>query len=200
MGKSNLEMPTDEQLWKQFKSGNKEAFARIYRVNVEALYKYGSKFTDNSELVEDAIQDLFLIMWRKRSKLSDINAIKPYLLGSLRKNLLRELKRNKIAGHKNTFYDNQFHLEFSHEDLIISEQLQEETLHNLKKVLEQLTKRQREVLYLKYYNDLSYEEISSIMSLNYQSTRNLVYNALKSLKEHFPTFTLGPLLCMQQLL
>jgi RNA polymerase sigma factor (sigma-70 family) len=48
--------------------------------------------------------------------------------------------------------------------------------------LGRLSNRQKEIIYLKYYQNLSYEEVSEIMNINYQVARNLLYQAIKSLK------------------
>ncbi|MFP3345370.1 sigma-70 family RNA polymerase sigma factor, partial [Halomonas sp. SIMBA_159] len=52
----------------------------------------------------------------------------------------------------------------------------------LKEAINQLTPKEREVLYLKFYEGMNYEEIEQIMSVSYQTSRNYVYRALQSLK------------------
>jgi len=47
-----------------------------------------------------------------------------------------------------------------------------------------LSKRQQEVLYLKFEEGLDYEQISKIMDLKYQSVRNLVSTAINKIKDH----------------
>ena len=49
--------------------------------------------------------------------------------------------------------------------------------------IEQLSNRQKEIIYLKFYNGLSYEEISAVTQLKYQSVRNLFSVALKELRK-----------------
>ena len=49
--------------------------------------------------------------------------------------------------------------------------------------LAQLSNRQKEIIYLKYYQELSYDEVSEIMNINYQVARNLLYQSIKSLKK-----------------
>jgi RNA polymerase sigma-70 factor (ECF subfamily) len=49
--------------------------------------------------------------------------------------------------------------------------------------INQLSNRQKEIVYLKLYQQLSYEEVSEIMQINYQAARNLFYQAIKSLRE-----------------
>jgi RNA polymerase sigma-70 factor (ECF subfamily) len=48
--------------------------------------------------------------------------------------------------------------------------------------LNNLTNRQKEIVYLKYYQNLSYEEVSEIMKINYQAARNLLYQTIKTLR------------------
>ena len=54
---------------------------------------------------------------------------------------------------------------------------------NLPKILNGLPKRQKEAIYLKYYSGLKAKEIAKIMNINYQSVINLLFKAIKSLKE-----------------
>jgi RNA polymerase sigma-70 factor (ECF subfamily) len=49
--------------------------------------------------------------------------------------------------------------------------------------IEQLPTRQQEVLYLKYFEGMDYEEISQIMSVNYQVVRNYAYRGLSRLRK-----------------
>jgi RNA polymerase sigma-70 factor (ECF subfamily) len=81
------------------------------------------------------------------------------------------------------------HFVWSHETFLISEQEDEEKKIRLLKAIEQLSGRQKEIVYLKYYQNLSYDEICDIMNINYQVARNLLYQAIKSLKKWLP----GPL-------
>jgi RNA polymerase sigma-70 factor (ECF subfamily) len=49
--------------------------------------------------------------------------------------------------------------------------------------LNELSPRQREIIYLKFHQNLSYDEISEIMHINYQAARNLIYQSIKMLKK-----------------
>ena len=64
----------------------------------------------------------------------------------------------------------------------------EEQRQQLKAGLSEVSDRQREVLFLRYYEGLTYEEISEVMDLQYQSIRNLVSRALKKLKARLPMY------------
>lgn len=171
-------------LWKAFKKGNKQAFSVIYQQNVKVLYHYGRKIINNKDLVEDCIQDLFYELWERRDRLSDTDSIKYYLLKSLRIKLLKEIEKN----HK--FLEDQRIAEYagfqrvsSYEEELVEEQFQEERKENLSHVLNGLPARQKEAVFLRYYGDLNFEEIASIMSINHQSVHNLIYRAIKILRK-----------------
>ena len=167
-------------LWDAFRKGDKEAFAGLFRQHYESLFRFGSKFTHDQELLEDAIQELFLELWQAKNK-PPVSSVKAYLLKSLKYKLLKAFrKRGKVLPLADDGGDLPF--ELSHETLLIEQQENVEKKQMVVGALEKLSNRQKEIIYLKYYQDLSYEEVSEIMSINYQVARNLLYQAIKSLK------------------
>ena len=79
-----------------------------------------------------------------------------------------------------------FTAEFSFEQQWIDSLDEEQQWQALQKALDALAPRQREALYLRFFNDLDYAQIAGVMNLNYQATRNQVYLALKAIREQFP--------------
>ncbi|WP_188929062.1 RNA polymerase sigma factor [Puia dinghuensis] len=169
----------DIMLWESFRKGDKEAFATLFRVHYEALFRFGSKFTTDTTLLEDCIQELFIELWQAKSA-TPVLSIKAYLLKSLKYKLLRAFsKKGKmipLAGGADIAF------EWSHEMALISKQDSDEKKQRVLKAMGRLSNRQKEIIYLKYYQNLSYEEVSEIMNINYQVARNLLYQAIKSLK------------------
>ena len=176
----------DEEVWEIFKSGNEDAMGYIYRTNIYVLYKYGNKFSSNGALVEDCIQDLFLTIWKNRENLNSTDSIKLYLLGALRKKLIRySAMDQKHQGLHQSVDDYSFDLEYDPQELEFNVQNRISNENTIRRFLENLSKRQKEAIYLKFYQDMDYKEISQVMDLNYQSTRNLIYSSLNSLKNQF---------------
>ena len=174
----------DEKIWESFKSGNRAVFEQIFRAHIRILYKYGSRFTHDPALVEDCIQDLFLDLWHKRQSLGTTDSIKRYLLGSIRRRIIRKLQRKPSENSHIELENYDFHLELNAEDERIATESGLAQQKALKEAMTQLTQRQREVIYLKYFQEMSYDEIASVMDISYQSARNLVYAALKLMKKH----------------
>ncbi|GAB2790780.1 sigma-70 family RNA polymerase sigma factor [Rhabdobacter roseus] len=173
------------ELWLAFKKGDKEAFNRLASLFYQTLYSYGTKLTPDRGLVEDCIQDLFFELWQRRTFLGATEHVKFYLLKALRRKIYHEKKtQDKWNAQAVEAQDEQaFVGEFSVEKNIIDLETSELHLKKLHHVLAKLSKRQREIIYLKFYQEMDYEQIANVMSINYQSVRNLLHTALRELKE-----------------
>ena len=166
-------------LWESFRKGDKDAFAALFREYYGTLYRFGNKFTTDTELLEDCIQELFIELWQAKSQ-APVLSVKAYLLKSLKYKLLKAFRKN---GKILPIHDNgDMPFELSHETFLIHQQENDQRRQEVIKALERLSHRQKEIIYLKYYQNLSYEEVSEIMNINYQVARNLLYQAIKSLK------------------
>lgn len=169
----------DIELWESFRKGDKEAFAALFRRHYETLFRYGSQFTADTELLEDSIQELFIELWQARSATA-VLSVKAYLLKSLKYKLLKVFRQKSRLLSLTPGNDISF--EWSHENFLIAQQETAEKKQRVLTALGQLSNRQKEIIYLKYYQNLSYEEVSEVMNINYQVARNLLYQAIRSLK------------------
>ena len=84
---------SDRQIWDDFKKGDSYALSYIYYQNIQLLYRYGKKFSNDNDLIKDTIQDLFFDMLRTRSALGINDNIKYYLIVSFRHKLFRKLRK-----------------------------------------------------------------------------------------------------------
>ena len=141
---------------------------------------YASGFTKDMSVMEDAIHDVFVYIWNKREQLSTVDKIRPYLLVSLRHSILKKLKKQKNLELKDA--DESFtEYDASAEENLIQEEFRIEMSGKLKVAFKQLSNRQREAIFLRYLENMEYEEICELMSINYQSVRNLISSGIKKL-------------------
>lgn len=173
----------DLQLWQDLIDGKKAALEKIYQEQVRALLKYGNKFSRDSQLIEDSVQDLFVELWRKRANLGPTDNIRRYLLVALRRKIIRQIERSRKRFSEGEPTENHFGAEMSIDEEIIGAEVSAAQSVQLKRAFETLSKRQQEALYLKYYADLDYKDIGEVMDINYQSVRNLVFKALQTLRK-----------------
>lgn len=170
-------------LWQRLRQGDVQAFAALMTSQYSAMYQYAVKFSPESDIIRDGIQDLFLDLWEKRATLSDPKSIKPYLFLALRNKILKTIvHQNRIVNLDNIlfdFKDPNFNIEQKH----IADQTDTDKSCRLQKLMTQLTDRQREILYLRFNQNLNNEAIADIMGVNKQSVANLLYRTLVELKE-----------------
>jgi RNA polymerase sigma factor (sigma-70 family) len=178
---SNYNTQPDE-VWRLFKSGDKDAFGTLYRMHVAELLNYGHKISSNRALVEDSIQDLFIELWQSRERVADTASVKFYLFKALRYKVYRKMKTDggfnleDIELHHNDLAC------ASHESNLIGLEVQSLQMENLRTLIKQLPKRQQEAINLRYYHNFSNEEIAQIMGVTYQSAANFIFSALGKLK------------------
>lgn len=171
----------DKEIWNAFKDGSLTAYKSIYEKHIDLLFNYGNKITQHKELVEDCMQDLFVDLWIKKSKLGVVLNIKAYLFISFRRRLIDGLnKRKKRLGID--FADN---LEFFFKDSFDSDLISNEKKTKLISILNALPPQKKEAIFLRFYNELSCAEISEIMKIKTQSVYNLISTGLKVMKKAF---------------
>jgi RNA polymerase sigma factor (sigma-70 family) len=177
---------SDAALWQRFKAGDREALSCIYLQHHKHLFNYGIRFCRHEEMVEDCIHDLFLELWKGRQGLSPTTSIRYYLLKALRNKIYTCLQskgyRVQVNGLDGNYH---FDVEYSFEAKLIGELMDEEMKARLVKAINALSARQKEIIYLRFYNNLDYPEIASVMGINYQTARTHVYQAIKSLRGQF---------------
>ncbi|MBG8555465.1 RNA polymerase sigma factor [Hymenobacter guriensis] len=189
-------MPSlDASLWDEFRAGSEWAFERIFLAQYDELYSYGIRLSRDEELVKDAIQNLFQRLWQRRAQLGSVAVLKPYLFKALRHQLADELgtaQRHRLlpAG-----FEPEFQVQYSPEDFLIAQQLTTEQHTQLVEALGQLNNRQREAIHLKFFEGFAYDRIADIMTLNQQSVRNLVHQAITRLRHALPILYLVGLAC-----
>lgn len=173
----------DVQLWSAFRDGNREAFEKIYCAHIDNLYNYAILIFKDKAIVEDAIQDMFIDLWRRKASLGETTSINFYLRKALKRNIAR-----KLATKERLTFPHQLPQEYTNqitdsaETEIILPQLAYETTDVLIRTIRTLPARQQKILMYKFYDNLSSQEISHLMSICQDSVYTLISRALKNLK------------------
>ncbi len=172
-----------DEAWTGFRKGREESLSRLFCHYYDHLYNYGCNMVQSEELVKDCIQDLFLRLWDRRKKISDAHSVKSYLLCSLKRLILRKVK--KADGRKrrnNTYVEDYFEEVVNIEEMMIHFETKNYRKRQLSRSLESLNGRQKEAIYLRFYEGLSTDETAYIMQINKQSVYNHVSQAIKKLE------------------
>lgn len=172
---------SDESLWLNFRKGDHKAYTLLLRKHANVLFSYGCKFSKDEDFVKDCIQDVFFELWNRREKISQAANVKAYLFKSLRLRIFREQSKwNNSSSFEDSFL---FEDDFNIESHLIQEQTSKEIRQKLQTILTSLTQRQKEILYLHFFEDMDHDGIGKTMGLNRQSVYNLLYRSIITLRK-----------------
>lgn len=169
--------------WNALRTGDRAALEWLYRTYAPQLLRYGYAFSRDQALIEDCLQELFITLWEKHANLGETNSPKHYLFASFRRSLWKKLKKGAKRLEQDAGAGAYFEGELNVEEKTVIDEQERETRQKLKQAMQSLSGRQKEILYLKYEEGLSYEEICAMMDLKYQSARNLLTGAVRKLRD-----------------
>lgn len=176
----------DSQLWRTAMDGDKQAYAYLYQTYAPILYNYSLRFTGDAAFTEDCIQELFLRLLERGSGLSDTDSIKFYLFRCIRRDIVRRLDARDQQTLPLLERDVDFRVEFAYERSWLDTHISQERSAQLLTVLNQLPARQKEAIFLRFYDGLSYEETARIMGISQLSAYKTIYKALANLQRQLP--------------
>ncbi len=179
---------SESALWDAFRQGDDGAFNHIYAHFSTDLFRYGMHLCGSDVLVQDCMHDLFVRIFSRRSTLGETTSIKFYLLRSLRREIAQASQKKTKEAQTSQAIANQYN--FSFEQAAENSLVQKEQHNALSKAMLQavneLPKKQREIVYLIFYCSLSYEQVADTLELTIRTVYNQVYNAVQRLKQAAP--------------
>lgn len=174
----------DTELWDRIRQGDKDAFMQLYQQQYQQLYTFGCRVHARQELVKDCIHEMFCELWNKRHHLQQVSNSRAYLCTYLKRKILKEIQIVNPTIFNTSDGINADMVEPSYEEALVQLQTDEESKAKLQQVLNRLTKTQAEIIKLKYYEGLTYEQIATILQVQPRTIYNQVYEALKLLRTH----------------
>ena len=181
MDTSRLYSDDLEALWEMTLKGDEAAFRGIHRALFKGLYNYALKLLQEGGLAGDAVQDLFVKIWVRRGQIGSIKRVKPYFFTALRRQVLNQLRNlhqreSQISGLPRP------DIEFSPEEIVVRNEEYEHLQHKIAVLLNELPRRQKEVIYLRFFEEMDNAQIAEVMGIHYQSVLNLTQKALQKLR------------------
>jgi RNA polymerase sigma factor (sigma-70 family) len=163
---------SQEHLWKLFIEGDMNSFHKVYDFHYQMMYNFGLRYINSTE-VKDCLQDTFLNIINYKDSLSEVTNVKAYLFKSLRNQIFKVKKLKKV--------------EFDLTEGVVAyeedDSDKEKVLNELKLLIEQLSPREKEIVYLKYFQGFNNFEISELLQIKYQTVRNILAVAIKKLRK-----------------
>jgi len=169
----------DKILFLQIRQGNKSAFDTLFQKHYTRLCRFAFSFTKSGEIAEEAVQNTFVKIWCQRDSLEITSSVISYLYTAVRNHALNELKKINIRkGYEAGF------AHYIEKETDNDQKLNKTGFKNfVKKAVEQLPVKCREIFMLSKNDGLTYEEISEYLEISKKTVENQMGIAFKKLRE-----------------
>ncbi len=161
---------------------DQSSFKILHDQFAELLFNFIWRKTNNPEIAQHLVQQLFIHVWNNRTKLNPEKSIKPHLYRiaqNLTTSHFRQLKTT------DSFDDaGNLPLYFIHEDIDLED--------NIRSAIEALPSAQRDVFYMSKFEGFKQKEIADILNISVNSVENQMGTALKTLRAKLQHLLLLP--------
>ncbi|MBC7923091.1 MAG: sigma-70 family RNA polymerase sigma factor, partial [Ferruginibacter sp.] len=150
----------ESAVWENMRRGSEQDFTLLYRKYAPVMFRYGCKLSKDRDLIKDCLQLVFFKLWKAKENTTNPASVKNYLLKALR----NEVLKNYGSREPVETLPEEYHLSAiaPYESDLIDVQTAEDTRKKIAELMAKLPDRQREVIFLRYYGNLSYQEISVV--------------------------------------
>lgn len=166
--------------WQHISAGDRKAYSMAYSFYFRRLYNYGLKFSKNETVIEDTIQEVFLMLWTHRKRFTTIQSPQSYIYHSFRNALLYKLKQLNKRQEKEAAIT--LEPEFNVESILIRSEQDAALKSRLEQAIKELPSRQREALFLRFYEGMPYEKVADVMQISVPSAYKTVSKAVLQLR------------------
>ena len=169
--------PSDIDLVKQTKRGSTSAFHTLYVRYLDPIYRYFFFQTKDKFLAEDLAQEVFIRIWKSIASYKKERGNFTSWMYRIAHNLLVDHYRGKRT------LSLKEGLEASYSEDWFEKLDRDEKIQNIKKALEGLTQDYQEVVILRFFEDLTVEEVALIVDKSEENVRVIQHRAIRKLKE-----------------
>lgn len=172
----------DPKIWQNIRNGDALAMKTLYQECYQELFAFGFKMVADKDKIKDCLHEIFCDIWQKRSQIGEVNHLKAYLKTCVRNKLLKEIKLDQKTDQ---ISDHEFeHLtENSYEQLLIAAETDADSKAKMWRAINELTPMQREIINLKFFEELNYDAIAVMLKLKPRTVYNHVYAAICKLRD-----------------
>ncbi len=175
---------TDEQLVKAYAKGDNEAFDTLLKRHQERIFNYILRIIKNEDIANDIFQETFVkaILTIKQGRYTE-NGKFPAWISRIAHNLIidyyrQEKSENLQSAELDDVLNRKELCEETIEDVIITDQIRED----VKYLIKELPHLQREVLKMRYYQNLSFKEIAEITGVSINTALGRMRYAILNLR------------------
>jgi RNA polymerase sigma-70 factor (ECF subfamily) len=169
---------TDDELLIRMRSGDEEAFVTLYRKRQAAIYRFALHMSGSLTVAEDVTQEVFLALLRQECGFDpERGTLSGYLFGIARKLVLRNAERSRSAVALDNDLDDSALPELAVIDDPLVELTHREGIAALRRAVQALPRRYREVVVLCDLEEVDYADAAMALSCPIGTVRSRLHRA-----------------------
>jgi RNA polymerase sigma-70 factor (ECF subfamily) len=175
----------DFLLINNIKNGDQPSFDKLFRKYYVMLTRFVYQIVRNQTIAEEIAQDVFVVLWEQKEKISIQSSVRAYLIIASRNATLNQIKKNETRKK----YEKKVATEQFQKSTEINETEENtELVHLIEKSIDQLPEKCREIFLLSRQTGLTYQEISENLKISKKTVENQMTIALRKLREYILPF------------
>lgn len=165
------------------RENDEKALEYLFQTHYNRLFRTALKLQPDSELAKECIQHVFNELWLYRNSIGEVESFEAYLKTALKRRVFKELARRQKqkSDEKDLIQEHPIDVP-SWEEVLIEQQSRQVERQKIQALLDQLSPRQKEIVVLKYFEELSYPEIAEQTGLQIDTIYKVLHEAVKKLK------------------
>ena len=182
-------MNADVELIKKLKNPKlkNEAFKELLDAYQERLYWHIRKIVITHDNANDVLQNTFIRIFKSIQNFKEKSSLHTWMYRIAYNESIRFLEKNKIKTAFNLDDDNTNYLKNLTQDVYFDG---EEVQLKLHEIISKLSNKQQRVFQMKYFDDLSFRQISDILDVSENTLKSSYYSAVKTIEEDIISYSL----------
>lgn len=175
---------TDKEFFAQLKTGYEPAFKKLFMKYYAPLCFYARQFFDDDEQAEEAVQDVFVRIWAKRTKLDIEISVRQYLFRAVKNQCINLLQHQRVEQKYAHMVLEDFKSDRDTNHYFMEVGLQQK----IEACIESLPEKRQEIFRLNREEGLKYKEIADRLNISIKTVETQMGLALKQLREQLKDY------------
>ncbi len=192
---------TNDQLLKAIRNGEEKAFEQLFVAYYAPLCRFVWRYIYSEVMSEELVQEVFIQVWENRKRLITGGSLRAYLYRAAKNKMLDHVKHQRVVRR----HREEMMAAMNEEDFMVhngsdesGQDVSDEFMSQVRRAVEELPKRARQVYELHQRDGLTYQEIAMVMEISPKTVESQMSRALKFLRDRLAEFL--PLLIMVYML
>ncbi len=164
----------DNSIIQQLRNGNKQARTKFYEQYRQKLYHYCYQLLGNRSDAEDTVHETFIKIFNGINNLQSAAAFRTWMYTIARNEALQLIRKRRPHVPLNK-------LELANEQASEARMESDETAHIVQKEIDTMKPEYREIILLREYHHLSYDEIAAVTDITVSAVKTRLFRARKNL-------------------